>query len=593
MKTLLWKRLLGLGLVVGLASGVVLADSAKPASETKTEAAASATTVDEKIIEEISKNSKLMKNLQYLCDVIGPRVTGSAKLEKANNWAADKMKEYGLENVKLEPYEIPVGWERGTASMTLVEPNPGKQMIVASAAWVPGTKGKITGPVVFIDAKTKEDLEKYKGKLKDAIVLRSPPAEIKPISDLSYLNPAQRPAQPATPMGTPAPMGTEVKKDEPKKDDTKKEEPKKEEPKKDAPAQPPAGGGGRGPGFGEMMALQRAMADFLRAEGAAVMLRDSAKPHGLLTMSGSWPSGNPMGGAGGDRATPAPEPLPSLFITHEHYRMLYRLATMKDGTPPKVEVEITNKFVPGPITVYNTVGEIRGSEKPDEFVVIGAHIDSWDLGTGATDNGTGTCTVLECARTLGALAKAGFKPKRTIRFVLFSGEEQGLYGSKAYVKKHKDEMEKTSCALVHDTGTGAVYGFGMQGREAVKKVLEPELESLKNVAGFKGLSLRSISGTDHQSFEAVGVPGFACDQDMDEYRLTHHTQTDTFDHAKEENLVQGAKVMAITAMRVANMKELLPRDKPVRPAGGGRGPGGTPPVEEKKAEEKKPPVEKK
>jgi len=531
-----------------------------------------------------------MKNLQYLCDVIGPRVTGSAKLEKANNWAADKMKEYGLENVKLEPYEIPVGWERGTASMTLVEPNPGKQMIVASAAWVPGTKGKITGPVVFIDAKTKEDLDKYKGKLKDAIILRSPPAEIKPITDLTYLNPAQRPPQPANPMGTPAPTGTETKKDETKKDDTKKEEPKKDAPAA-APAQPPAGGGGgRGPGFGEMMALQRAMADFLRAEGAAVMLRDSAKPHGLLTMTGNWPTTNPMGG--GDRGA-APEPMPSLFITHEHYRMLYRLATMKDAPAPKVEVEITNKFVPGPITVFNTVGEIRGSEKPDEFVVIGAHIDSWDLGSGATDNGTGTCTVLECARTLSLLAKAGIKPKRTIRFVLFSGEEQGLHGSKAYVKKHKDEMDKTSCALVHDTGTGAVYGFGMQGREAVKKVLEPELESLKKVPGFKGLSLRSISGTDHQSFEAVGVPGFACDQDMDEYRLTHHTQTDTFDHAKEENLVQGAKVMAITAMRVANMKEMLPRDKPARPFGGGRGPGGTPPAEEKKAEEKKPPEVKK
>jgi carboxypeptidase Q len=590
MKTLLWKRLLGLGLVAGLATGVVLAES--PKTEAKAEASASAGTIDDKIIEEITKNSKLMKNLQHLCDVIGPRVTGSAKLEKANNWAADKMKEYGLENVKLEPYEIPVGWERGTASMTLVEPNPGKQMIVASAAWVPGTKGKITGPVVFLDAKTKDDLEKYKGKLKDAIVLRSPPAEIKPISDLSYLNPAQRPAQPMNPMGEP--KKDDVKKDEPKKDDVKKDDTKKEEPKKEEPkkeAQPPAGGGGRGPGFGEMMALQQATAEFLRNEGAAVMLRDSAKPHGLLTMTGSWPRANPMGG--GDRATPSPEPMPSLFITHEHYRMLYRLATTKDGPTPKVEVEITNKFIPGPITVYNTVGEIKGSEKPDEFVVLGAHIDSWDLGTGATDNGTGTCTVLECARTLGALAKAGIKPKRTIRFVLFSGEEQGLYGSKAYVKKHKDEMDKTSCALVHDTGTGAVYGFGMQGREAVKKVLEPELESLKNVAGFKGLSLRSISGTDHQSFEAVGVPGFACDQDMDEYRLTHHTQTDTFDHAKEENLVQGAKVMAVTAMRVANLKEMLPRDKPVRPMGGGRGPGGpgggTPPAEEKKTEEKKPP----
>ena len=269
-------------------------------------------------------------------------------------------------------------------------------------------------------------------------------------------------------------------------------------------------------------------------------------------MTGSWPEG--------DRGT-ATDPLPMLFMAHETYTMLHRLATAKEGTKPRVELEVTNKFIPGPITVYNTVGEITGSEKPDEFVVVGAHLDSWDLGTGATDNGTGSCTVLEIARTLGALAKAGIKPKRTIRFVLFTGEEQGLFGSKQYVKRHKDEMPKTSMALVHDTGTGKVRGFGLQGREAVRLILEPELESLKTIDGWKGLSLRGMGGTDHLSFEKEGVPGFACDQDMDEYRLTHHTQTDTFDHVKIPNLVQGAQVMAVTAMRVANLPDLLPRDK--------------------------------
>src|SRR5439155_10493154 len=163
---------------------------------------------------------------------------------------------------------------------------------------------------------------------------------------------------------------------------------------------------------------------------------------------------------------------------------------------------------------------------------------------------------LETARLM---VRSGVKPKRTIRFVLFTGEEQGLYGSKAYCARHKDEMAKTSVALVHDTGTGKVLGFGLQGRAAIQPVMEKELASLKNV-GFTGVTLRSLQGTDHQSFEAVGVPGFACAQEGDEYFLTHHTPSDTFDKAKEPNLVQGAQVMAVTAMRVANLPNLLPRD---------------------------------
>ena len=256
----------------------------------------------------------------------------------------------------------------------------------------------------------------------------------------------------------------------------------------------------------------------------------------------------------------------SLFVAHEHYALLYRLAT-RPGAVTKVEVEITNKFIPGPITVYNTVGEIPG-EKADEFVVVGAHLDSWDLAQGTTDNGTGSCVVLETARLI---AKSGVKPKRTIRFVLFTGEEQGLHGSREYVARHKDEMPKTSVALVHDTGTGKVLGFGLQGREAIKPIMDRELVSLSKVPGFTGVTLRSMSGTDHLSFERAEVPGFACAQDTDEYRLTHHTQSDTFDKAKEPNLIQGAQVMAVTAMRVANLPDLLPRDKPKGTFGGKRG----------------------
>ena len=553
-------RLLAL-LALALVPPVLLAQPPKPADPPKPAqvAAVSPTEADAKIIAEVKDRSEVVKNLQYLCDVIGPRVTGSAKLEKANKWAEKKMTEYGLTNVKLEPWEIPVGWERGTATMTLVEPNAGKQLTVASAAWAPGTKGKVTAEVVAIEAKTKDDLAKYKGNLKGKVVLPRPPSNVKPVSDMaSYLQPAPRPAPPQ-----PTP--------EPKPGDPK-EGPKAEQPR---PMD-------RGPSMQEMRAYQATLDEYLRTEGVVATLRDSNKPHGLLTMTGGWP--RDARGQGSQT--------PSLFVTHEHYAMLYRLATAKDGPKPTVELEVTNKFIPGPITVYNTVGEITGSEKPDEFVVVGAHLDSWDLGTGATDNGTGSCVVLEVARVLGALAKAGIKPKRTIRFVLFTGEEQGLHGSRQYVTRHKDEMPKTSAVLVHDTGTGKVKGFGLQGREAVKKVLDPELESLKKVDGWVGLTLRSIGGTDHQSFEArgVGVPGFACDQEPDEYYLTHHTQSDTFDHAKGPNLVQGAQVIAVTAFRIANLPDLLPRDRkeePRRPGGGGTPPGGeTKPPEVKPADPK-------
>ena len=500
--------------------------------------AAAATALDRKIIAEIRERSQLMANLRHLSDEIGPRLTGTPALERANRWTAEQMKKSGVENVHLEAWEIPIGWERGSAQMRIVEPNNGRSLHVAAAGWTPGTDGSVTGPVVILDAKTKDDLAKYKGKLRNAVVLRGPPTDVKPVTDLTYGPP---PAPVLPPVKGPA-------LDAPK--------PEQKVPPKTEPKTPPKTTGKEDPprpALADLRAFRRELEDFLKAEGAAAVLADAGKPHGLLITTGAWRDG--------DRGTPQ-SPLPMLFIAHEHYALLHRLATRPGGSPPIVEVNVSNRFVPGPVTVYNTVGEIRGSEKPDEFVVIGAHLDSWDLGTGTTDNGTGSSVVLEAARTFAALAKQGIRPKRTIRFVLFSGEEQGLHGSKQYVKKHKDEMPKTSAALVHDTGTGKVLGFGLQGRAAVRTVLEPQLGTLKELDGWKGVDLASMAGTDHLSFEEVGVPGFACRQDMDEYRLTHHTQSDTFDKAKAPSLLQGAQVLTITAMRVANLPDLLPRERP-------------------------------
>ena len=499
--------------------------------------------LDRALAAEAKANNEVMKNLEYLSDTIGPRLTGSKNLERANEWAAERMRAYGLDNVRLEPWEIPYGWERGTASLKVVEPDTGVRCTVASVGWSPGTKGKVTGEVVLIRARTKSELEKYKGKLKNAVVMTGPPSTVAPVTDLSY-GPLPPP---------PPPKNDPPKVDEPKKPDPKKvradaaEQPtpddKKDPPKKvDLP-------GGIGP-----LVSPRDLDEFLRAEGVACRVGDAGKPHGLLMTTGGWREG--------ERVPPA-DAVPRLVVAHEHFAMLYRLATRPAPAVTKVEIEVSNTFVRGPITCFNTVGEVRGGEKPDEFVVVGAHLDSWDLATGTMDNGTGSCVTLETARTVAALAKQGYPPKRTVRFVLFTGEEQGLHGSRRYVATHAAEMDRTSLALVHDTGTGRVYGFGVHGQDKTKQILEPELATLAaTMDGWRGLDLGGVFGSDHQAFHPAGVPGFACRQDIDEYRLTHHTQTDTFDHAKGPNLVQGAQVLAVTAVRVANLPALLPRTKP-------------------------------
>ncbi|MGH7225650.1 MAG: M20/M25/M40 family metallo-hydrolase, partial [Gemmataceae bacterium] len=413
----------------------------------------------------------------------------------------------------------------------VIEPSNGRLLTVAAMGWTPGTKGRVAGDVVVLKARNSAELAAYKGKLKNAVILRGAPAVIRPITERG--SGFERPRR-----STPVAKGD-------KKPAEKADAKGEKKPEAKAVAPPPRR---RDRGYSSP-AFRRELTEFLHKEGVAAVLMDAGKPHGLLTMTGAW--------RGNDRVSGA-EPLPSLFVAHEHYALLYRLATRPTPARTRVEVEVDNKFIPGPVAVYNTVGEIRGAEKPDEFVVLGAHLDSWDLGQGTTDNGTGSCVVLEAARVL---AKSGVRPKRTIRFVLFTGEEQGLHGSKEYVKRHKDEMAKTSMALVHDTGTGRVVGLGLQGRAAIKPILEKELVSLKEL-GVTDIDLRGMGGTDHLSFEKVNVPGFAVRQDMAEYRFSHHSQSDTLDKAREPDLIQGAQVMAIAALRVANLPGLLPRDKP-------------------------------
>src|SRR6266404_5122268 len=455
---------------------------------------------DAQILGEIRDHSEAMPNLEYLSDNIGPRLTGSPQLKQANDWTADQMKKYGLVNVHLEPWTIAHSWTRGTAKARIVAPAE-HALTIASAGWAPGTPGAVRGPVVYVDAKTKEDLTKFRGKLKGVVVIYQEPASLSPPKPEDVNEEYVRPMQAPPPVkGQPAPPSP----------------------------------------FAALIEMARARNEFFKQEGVAAVLRDSNKPHGLLNMTG-------VGGEKFDIGA-----IPSAFITGEGYRMLWRM--LKHG-PVTVELEITNTIGEKPMEVHNTVGEIRGSEKPDEVVIVGAHLDSWDLGTGSTDNGTGSMAVLEAAR---ALAKLGLKPKRTIRFVLFTGEEQGLYGSQEYVKAHKDELEKISAVLVHDTGTGRVLTLGLhdnyQDRELVDQVLAP-LGELKLLEPRMARSF----GTDHLSFDEVGVPGFFCMQDRGEYNLTHHSQSDTFDKVWKDDLNQGAEVLATWAYNTAELPAMLPR----------------------------------
>ncbi|MHC5063386.1 MAG: M20/M25/M40 family metallo-hydrolase [Planctomycetota bacterium] len=279
--------------------------------------------------------------------------------------------------------------------------------------------------------------------------------------------------------------------------------------------------------------------------GCALRLLDSQKPHSLLNMT-RLNSGGPY----------AMGRTPAAFIVSEDFKLIQRLL---DGNEQVImEAEIKTEFRPGPVEVHNTVAELEGSDLKEEIVVAGAHLDSWDLGSGTTDNGTGSMVVLEAARILAGLGK---KPRRTIRFILFSGEEQGLNGSKQYVKAHADEMDKHVAGLVMDIGTGSLWGLSLHNQAPFYALSEDWFEPVRDL-NFDASSMRRQGGSDHLSFQAAGVPAFAFIQDPVEYGLTHHTQSDTYDKAVAENLMQAATVMATGLWSIANHEGDLPRFDP-------------------------------
>jgi hypothetical protein len=284
----------------------------------------------------------------------------------------------------------------------------------------------------------------------------------------------------------------------------------------------------------------------LKRAGALGVITDGNKEFGLGTMSGSPNSVSP---------------LPNIVVAHEDYLMLDRM--LKAGRSPQISATISNSVGTRPVNQWNTVGEIRGSKFPGQVVILGAHLDSWDIGEGTTDNGTGSMVVLEAARII---AQSGLKPDRTIRFILFSGEEEGLLGSKAYAADHAKEADSIQAVLVLDNGTGMVVGQALQGRVQDSTLWRQLLTPLVPL-GVKALRSAIKTGTDHLSFIPYGVPGWNFDQETRGYGHTHHSQVDTFDHAVESDLKQASAVMAVTAFELANYPVLLARGKksPITP----------------------------
>ncbi len=431
-------------------------------------------------------------DLGYLADVIGPRLTASASLKRANDWTADRFREYGLANVHLEPWKFGQSWTRGPAAVRMTAPHE-RWLNAVSWAWAPGTNGPLNGDVVYMDATTRSEFDaRFAGKVRGKWIL--------PRGRVNIWNPD-------------GPAMTHA-------DSTRADSLRRAQ-----FATPPS-------------AFRDSLVSVLANEGIAGYVTSGSKPFGLETMSGS----------------PARiYPFPYIVVDNETYNQLHRLIAR--GERVALEANIQNRTGGDSVTVYNTVAEIRGSEKPDEVVLLGAHLDSWDLGTGTTDNGTGSIAVLEAARILRA---SGMKPKRTIRFVLFSGEEQGLYGSRMYARDHAGELGKVQSVLVLDNGTGRILGMALQGRNELRDMWTALFAPAGPLGPFK-VRAGNKGGTDHLSFLPYGVPAFNYDQESRGYDHTHHSQIDTFDHAVIPDLMQAATVMAINAYQLANLDEFLAR----------------------------------
>ncbi len=494
-----------------------------------------------RIKEEATTNSQVMETLSYLTDVNGPRLTNSPLMHQAAEWAQKQMTAWGLSNVHTEKWgPFGRGWVNEHTSIMMTAPQP---FVVQGypKAWTPGTQGAVTGNAVLVSIEKDEDFARYAGKLKGAFVLQSSRRDIVPFFE--------------SPMRRHTPESLEALSQE----------------------QLAGGRGGRAFMFGgPSIEFRRKRMDFYKAEGALAVIESSPPTrgdNGALFVSAAAPGE-------GDRTIEGQAPLPQLVLAAEHYARMLRVLDKK--LPVTLSVDVRNRFVDTSNDVYNVIAEIPGTDKANEVVMIGAHFDSWHTGTGATDNGVSSAVMMEALRILKA---TGLKPRRTIRLALWTGEEQGLLGSRAYVKEHfadptdmklKPEHEKLSVYLNMDNGGGAFRGVYLQGNEAAAPVFESWMQPFHNI-GMQTLTIRPTSGTDHLAFDAVGLPGFQFIQDPLEYSTrTHHTNLDVYERAVPEDLIRNAVIVATFAYQAANRDAMFPRKALPKPRPAQAFPGAPP-----------------
>jgi carboxypeptidase Q len=506
--------------------------------------------------EAFAGRSKVMDTAFYLTDVYGPRLTGSPGAKHAGDWAVKALGEWGLSNVHMENWAFASsGWSctRFTAMMKEPEFQP---IIGFAQPWSLGTNGPASGQAILAIISGPEDLEKYRGKLKNKIVLTAAPHASEMVSNpyLHRLTDAELAAAETSPdptSGNPAslPLGFPTR----------------------TPAAGAAGrggaGGGRGAG-GAGGAAGRGGQNNFRAQ-----LIKFYKDEGVLALvsPGNGPDGGTVMGSGSPSTEDAAPPA-YILITNEHYNRITRL--MDKGIPVTLEFDVQTKFTP-PADSFNIIADLPGTNPNAGMVMLGAHFDSWTGGTGATDNAAGSAVAMEAIRILKTL---DLKLPRTVRLGLWTGEEQGSQGARAYVRDHiagtdgtiKADQSKISAYYNLDNGSGKIRGIYMQDNDAVRPIFEAWVAPLKDL-GATTLTIRATGSTDHTSFDNAGVPGFQFIQDPLEYSTrTHHSNMDVFDRLQANDLEQASAVMAWFVYNTAARPEMLPR-KAMRTGGSGRG----------------------
>ncbi len=474
----------------------------------------------QKIKDEGLNRSQVMKTAFYLTDVIGPRLSGSTGLKNANEWTRKQLADWGLQNAAIEPWgPFGRGWEIQKSYAAMTKPYY-QAMIGTPKAWTPGTNGLVAAKVTLATIAKEEDFDQYKGQLKGRIVLVKAPSDVKTsfAADASRYTDAQLEAM-----------------------------------AKGEPASPSTWTPERIAQYRAARALRDKFAQFLAEEGALAVLSNGRGMHGTYFTSN-----------GAAYAPDAKPVLPEMEVTAEHFGRIMRL--LEANVEVEVELDTKTQFLDD-LTGYNVVAEIPGTDKKlkSELVMLGGHLDSWHAATGATDNAAGTAVMMEAVRILQA---AGLKPRRTIRIALWGSEEQGLHGSKNYVKKHFGDPESMKLLPDHarlsayynvDNGTGKIRGVYLQENSAVRPIFEAWLKPFHDL-GARTVTLQNTGGTDHLSFNGVGLPGFQFIQDEIDYDTrTHHTNMDTYERLQEDDLKQAAVIVAAFVYHTAMREEKLPR----------------------------------